>query len=109
VARGLTLVLLSLAVIGIVVFMVLVGETTTDIGGPGARRPLLDTLFETVSAFGTVGLSTGITAKLTTWSKAWIIVMMVMGRVGILTFSYIIIGSGATKGVEHAEESVMVG
>lgn len=109
VARGLTLVLISLAAIAIVVFMILIGEAATDIGGQNAPRSFLAALFETVSAFGTVGLSTGITASLTTWSKAWIIAMMIIGRVGLLTFSYIIVGSGTPKGVEYAEESVMVG
>jgi len=109
VARGISLVVLSLAVIAFVVFMVLIGEAARGGGGPNANRSFLAALFETVSAFGTVGLSMGVTAGLTAWSKVWIIVMMIIGRVGILTFSYIVIGSGATKGVEHAEESVMVG
>ncbi|MBT3380465.1 MAG: hypothetical protein HN742_02265 [Lentisphaerae bacterium] len=41
--------------------------------------------FETVSAFGTVGLSLGITADLTPFGKAVIIVLMFVGRVGPLT------------------------
>ncbi len=109
VARGVALVLLSLAVIAIVVFMLLIGEAGDGKNDPNAHRPLLSALFETVSAFGTVGLSMGITAGLTAWSKIWIIAMMIIGRVGILTFSYIIVSSSAPKGVEYAEESVMVG
>jgi trk system potassium uptake protein TrkH len=42
-------------------------------------------LFESVSAFGTVGLSTGITADLTLAGKLTIIVLMFMGRLGPLT------------------------
>jgi len=109
VARGISLVVLSLAVIAVVVFMVLIGEAASGGGGQNANRSFLAALFETVSAFGTVGLSMGMTAGLTAWSKAWIIAMMIIGRVGILTFSYIVIGSGAAKGIEYAEESVMVG
>ena len=109
VARAISLVLLSLAVIGVVLFMVLIGEAASGGGSPNSNRSFLAALFETVSAFGTVGLSMGVTPALSTWSKAWIIVMMIVGRVGILTFSYIVIGAGAPKGLEYAEESVMVG
>jgi trk system potassium uptake protein len=46
----------------------------------------LDLLFETVSAYSTVGLSIGITAKLTSASKITLIITMFIGRVGFLTF-----------------------
>jgi Trk-type K+ transport system membrane component len=42
-------------------------------------------IFESVSAFGTVGLSLGITAQLTTASKYVIIITMFIGRVSMLT------------------------
>jgi trk system potassium uptake protein TrkH len=35
--------------------------------------------------------------------------MMIIGRIGVLTFAYVIIGAGPARGVEHAEENVMVG
>jgi trk system potassium uptake protein TrkH len=44
-------------------------------------------LFEVVSAFGTVGLSLGITASLTTVGKILIICTMFIGRVGLLTIA----------------------
>ena len=44
-----------------------------------------DALFEMASAFGTVGLSTGITAELGTASKIVSIIIMYMGRLGPLT------------------------
>jgi potassium uptake TrkH family protein len=46
----------------------------------------IELLFETVSAYSTVGLSMGITAKLCTESKIILIVTMFIGRVGFLTF-----------------------
>ena len=109
VMRSAALILVSMALVGIVLFMVLIGNEASELGASGFRRPFLAYLFETVSAFGTVGLSMGVTPGLTTWSKAWIIIMMIIGRVGVLTFSYIIIGTAATRGVEHAEEHVMIG
>jgi len=75
----------------------------------GPRRSFLVYLFETVSAFGTVGLSMGITPELNTWGKCLITLMMIIGRVGVLTFSYIIVGTGTINGVEYSEENLMVG
>ena len=46
-------------------------------------------LFEVVSAFGTVGLSTGITPNLCAWSKTIIILTMYIGRLGPLTVAMI--------------------
>jgi trk system potassium uptake protein len=47
--------------------------------------PLPEILFETVSAFGTVGLSTGITGALSFTGKVVILVVMFVGRLGPLT------------------------
>jgi potassium uptake TrkH family protein len=47
---------------------------------------LTDTIFEVTSAFGTVGLSTGITADLPTAGHLILAVIMLAGRVGLLTF-----------------------
>jgi trk system potassium uptake protein TrkH len=51
----------------------------------------------------------GITPQLSTWGKFWIILMMVVGRVGVLTFAYIVVGAGTSGGIEYSEENVMVG
>lgn len=49
--------------------------------------PIRDALFEVTSAFGTVGLSTGITASLGTASKLLSIIIMYIGRLGPLTIA----------------------
>lgn len=49
--------------------------------------PFLDALFEVTSAFGTVGLSTGITSTLSTGSKLLSILIMYTGRLGPLTIA----------------------
>jgi trk system potassium uptake protein TrkH len=51
----------------------------------GARFTFLDVLFETTSAFGTVGLSTGATPLLNTLGRLLIIATMFLGRIGPLT------------------------
>lgn len=66
---------LSLLSIGMVTGLLLVTEDQS----PGVL------LFEAVSAFGTVGLSLGATAKLTTVGKLSIVFLMFIGRVGTLT------------------------
>ena len=45
-------------------------------------------LFEVASALGTVGLSTGITGDLTNTGKFFVIILMFIGRVGVLTFGF---------------------
>jgi trk system potassium uptake protein len=34
---------------------------------------------------------------------------MLIGRVGILTFSYIVTSSAASNGIEYSEENIMIG
>jgi trk system potassium uptake protein TrkH len=109
VTRSLSLVLISIGIICVVLFMLLVGDSATGRSAAGPQRFFLAYLFETVSAFGTVGLSMGVTPELSVWGKCWIIVMMIIGRVGVLTFSYLIVGTGTANGVEYSEENLMVG
>ena len=47
-----------------------------------------DSLYETVSALGTVGLTAGATPRLSTFSKFMIMLFMYFGRVGLLTISF---------------------
>jgi len=74
---------------------------------PASRHLFVEYLFETVSAFGTVGLSMGITAKLNDVQKFAIVLMMFAGRVGPLTLAFA--WQRTKRGVTYAEESVMVG
>ena len=109
VTRSVSLILVSFGVIAAVLFMLLVGDAAGVHQMTGGHGVFLAYLFETVSAFGTVGLSMGVTPQLNAWGKCWIILMMIIGRVGMLTFSYIIVGAGPTKGLEYSEENMMVG
>lgn len=109
VTRSVSLVLVSGVLIGLILFLILVGSPKQIEGLPGSHGAFLTYLFETVSAFGTVGLSLGVTPTLNTWSKIWIIVMMIIGRVGVLTFAYIIVGTSASNGIEYSEENLMIG
>jgi len=73
-----------------------------------SRHFFVEYLFETVSAFGTVGLSMGITANLSDPQKLAVVLMMFAGRVGPLTLAFSWYSAGK-KDIKYAEESVMVG
>jgi trk system potassium uptake protein len=66
-------------------------------------------LFETISAFGTVGLSMGITTKLTATTKLLLSLVMLIGRVGPLTLALGMIMARRDTLYRYAEENVMVG
>lgn len=70
--------------------------------------PLKNCLFETASAIGTVGLSTGITTSLSSFSKAVIILLMYVGRVGGLTVIFAAARS-ALSGSKLPLEKITVG
>ncbi|MEK6482060.1 potassium transporter TrkG [Catalinimonas sp. 4WD22] len=70
---------------------------------------MMDLLFEQVSAFGTVGLSTGITANLSTAGKSLIIVSMFLGRIGILTFAVALSTRVSTENFKYPAANLMVG
>jgi trk system potassium uptake protein TrkH len=73
------------------------------------RGLFLELLFEVVSAFGTVGLSMGVTPELSSLGRCILVVVMFVGRLGPLS---IVVGlSGKERGPQfhYAEEDVMIG
>ncbi|RAP76322.1 TrkH family potassium uptake protein [Paenibacillus montanisoli] len=76
--KALTITMLSLA---LVTFVTMCLATTED-------HSFIKVLFETTSAFGTVGLSLGLTPQLTTIGKILICLTMYAGRLGPLTLAY---------------------
>jgi trk system potassium uptake protein len=107
--RSLSLILISIGIIGVILFMLMISESVWSSQVTGSRNTFLAYLFETVSAFGTVGLSMGITSELSSLGKCWIAIMMIIGRIGVLTFSYIIVGGGPADRLEYSEENMMIG
>ena len=67
-------------------------------------------MFETVSALGTVGLSTGLTGQLGTASQILIILFMFFGRVGIMTISVGFLTGGAEEDrFSYAQTKLLIG
>ncbi len=93
---------IALMGIGIVMAGTLVLLTTT-------HHDLDKVLFEATSAFGTVGLSTGITADLGTGGHLVIIAMMFIGRIGPLTFASALALRERVRRYELPEERTIVG
>lgn len=78
-------------------------------GGAEARVRFLAEAFEVVSAFGTVGLSTGITPELSGPSWMVLVGLMFAGRVGPLTLGLALAGRRPRPEPRFVEEEVMVG
>ena len=71
---------------------------------------LVDALYETVSAIATVGLTAGVTGKLTVPAQLLIILYMYFGRVGILTISLgFLTGDRAGERFRYAQTSLLIG
>ena len=96
-------------------FSVVIVTSVLLIAGGGNLPPLesrhhfVEYLFDTVSAFGTVGLSMGVTPKLNDLQKYALILMMFAGRVGPLTLAFSLFGGIRKRGLTYSEEGVMVG
>jgi trk system potassium uptake protein len=71
--------------------------------------PFVDIFYEVVSAFATVGLSTGITASLSGFAKIVLILTMYTGRVGILFLMGAILGENRPSMVTYPTENLLVG
>ncbi len=97
--RASSTIVLSLFVIFAAIFSLLMVE----------KFSFLDICYEVVSAYGTVGLSRGITGMLTDSSKLTICVVMFMGRVGVLTTLIALLPKKELSGISYPKEYVIVG
>lgn len=94
----------AVALAGILlIFSCLLTLTITE---PG--QGFLDLAFETVSAFGTVGLSRGVTSELSAPGQLALVVTMLLGRVGPISLGYLI-AKRKVKGLRYAEGRIHIG
>lgn len=99
--RALVIVVTAIAVISAATLTLSVVE--------GAKFSFLSVFFEVGSAFGTVGLSTGITAQLSAVSKLTLCVVMLVGRIGPLSLVIALSQGRASSKYAYPEEPVMLG
>ncbi len=102
IGRALTVVVFYVIVLVIAIFGLCITERNSDFG-------MMDIAFEAASAMGTVGLSTGITAALTTGGKIILIAAMLMGRLGPLTLLASVMFNTKTSNYSYPDEAVVVG
>lgn len=93
---------LTLMAIALVIFMSMLLSTTED-------HQFLMILFEVTSAFGTVGLSMGLTADLTPFGKVMITLMMFIGRLGPLTLAYALGSKNEKELYRYPEGKIIIG
>jgi trk system potassium uptake protein TrkH len=92
-----------IAVVG--ALLVLAGALLLLVSQEGSLDGLF---FEAVSAFGTVGLSLGVTSSLNGFGKIVVIGVMLAGRIGPLALA-LLLGRSAESRVEYPEARLMVG
>ena len=103
---GADTVLKSFAIIGSAALLIIIASVALSLIEPVAFEKLL---FETTSAFGTVGLSTGITPHLAAVSKLILVAVMFIGRVGPLALLHLLLRMKSSSRVRLPQEDVMVG
>ena len=86
---------------------VIVATTLIAITDPHVN--FIQLLFEVVSAFATVGLSTGITATVSKWAQLILIVTMYIGRVGVWLLMASLLGDPRPSQIKYPEEDLLVG
>ena len=67
--------------------LTIIGTTWLILLSERGQFTMFEVLFESVSAFATVGLSTGITGNLNSFSKIFVMIAMFIGRVGPITIA----------------------
>ncbi len=99
ISKALTIIVLSL---GLIIVMTLLLSYVEG-------EDFIKVLFEVVSAFGTVGLSTGITSSLSIAGRIIIIITMFAGRIGPLGLALALIQKREPEMIRYPEEKIMVG
>jgi len=99
-ARATAVVTLSLAVVTLAIFALSISE---------AGVPLPTLAFEAFSAFGTVGLSLGVTPDLTAAGRLVVVALMLIGRVGLLTVGLALAAAPPERPLRYPSEDVIIG
>lgn len=107
IGKSVSVIMLSAMVVCVGVMLILMTELG-DVSQPESRGKFLELLFEAVSAFGTVGLSTGITPELTVMGKVILSGIMFVGRLGPLVVG-VALSRDTVSRYYYAEENIMVG
>ncbi|MDO5026998.1 MAG: TrkH family potassium uptake protein [Tissierellia bacterium] len=91
------------------VSIIWVGVATVILTISDKGNSISNLLFEVVSAYGTVGLSRGITPSLSIIGKLTIMLTMIFGKIGPLTMVYVFSNKSSSNAYREAEENILVG
>ncbi|KWX70188.1 TrkH family potassium uptake protein [Paenibacillus jilunlii] len=97
--RAITMTLLSLMLVVSATMLLSVTESAD----------FLTVLFEAVSAFGTSGITMGLTPNLTTIGKVLVIILMFVGRTGPLTLAYALKPKNSKELYRYPEGNITIG
>lgn len=97
----------SFVVIFLALFMVLGATLILLVTEPHAT--LIQILFEITSAFGTCGMSLGLTPELSNVGKVVVMVLMFIGRIGIISFLYTLGGKKQSHKFHYPKERIIIG
>lgn len=100
VLKSLAITLLAIVICSVSIIVISMTDT---------QPSLLSILFEVCSAFGTVGMSTGITPDLSVVAKCILMVLMFMGRIGLTSCLYLLGGNRKESKFRYPVERVMTG
>lgn len=98
--KSLVIITMSVALLCAIIFALLIIEP---------QHPFLMIVFEAVSSFSNLGLSTGLTPHLSTLSKSILSIAMIIGRIGVLSLVVSLAKHRHIKEVSYPEESVILG
>ena len=107
VGKATSIILISLGIVFLGILLLNITELG-DVSHISSRGKFLEICFEVTSAFGTVGLSTGITPTLTVAGKLIITFIMFIGRLGPLVVA-IAVSRPTSSTYQFADESIMIG
>ncbi|MBK8148325.1 MAG: hypothetical protein IPK58_08950 [Acidobacteria bacterium] len=104
-----TAVVVASAATVLIATMILMVTETRGLSAAESQIRLMPVLFETISAFGTVGLSLDFTPQLSSVGKLILSFVMFVGRVGAITLALAISVSARSEKFSYAEENIMIG
>lgn len=100
--RALAVIIISLGVVIAATFLLTITEHSL-------KKDFIEVLFEATSAFGTVGLSMGLTPELSPLGKGIIILTMFIGRLGPLTLMFALSQRVVKNKFRYPEEKILIG
>jgi trk system potassium uptake protein TrkH len=97
----------AFTLLSIAMFLVIVATIILTITEPD--KLFINLLYEATSAFGTVGLTAGVTQSIGSISKVVLIITMYLGRVGAVTVILAVINKKKNSGIRYPEAKILIG